>query len=366
MRILQFIYDLGSGGAEKFIVTLSNELAEQGHDVILLQLLDDRSTAGNFNRQFLSDKVKYINGGLSKGFSLSKVRHICKLVKNEKPDVVHGHLNVMPYVWPLVLSNKNKIRFVHTLHNLAQYTAGSRFQKPINRFLYSHKYIQPVTISGLCHDSYHRFYSLQNDIHIDNGTAEVETSPRFEEVSEEIRKLKRTRDTKVFIHVGRFNPQKNQKLLIESFNNIKKENADAILLIIGRDFDTEGGKHLKEIAHPDIHFLGEKNNVGDYLLNSDFFSLSSTYEGLPISILEAFSAGVTPVCTPVGGIPDVITDGVNGYLSEDCTLENYTNAMRRAIDNPISSEEMIKIFEEGYSMKKCADKYLSVYKSEPN
>ena len=363
MKILQFIYDLGSGGAEKFIVNLSNSLVEEGHEVILLQLLDDNVDSRNFNRQFLSNKVKYINGGLSKGFSLSKVAHISKLVSDQKPDIVHAHLNVVPYIWPLILSKRKNMRFVHTLHSLAQYTVGTKAQKPINRFLYKYGFITPVTISAQCDKSYKDFYGLTNSIHIDNGSPAAGMSTNFDNVVKEIKQYKHTPDTKVLIHVGRCSPMKNQKLLIEAFNQVKRTYEDSILLVIGNGFNSTEGRKLKELANHDIHFIGVKGNVGDYLLNSDIFCLSSDYEGLPISVLEAFSAGVMPVCTPVGGIPDIITDGVNGYLSVDCSVEEYSKALIRAIIEPILPDRIIKIFEQGYSMRNCAQRYINLYRS---
>lgn len=72
MKILEIITHLGSGGAERFVVDLSNELAKN-HDVTLMTVLDDKVDAENRNfcRFALSKNVKYVNLGLPNGLKLS-------------------------------------------------------------------------------------------------------------------------------------------------------------------------------------------------------------------------------------------------------------------------------------------------------
>lgn len=361
MKIVQIIYSLCAGGAEKFVVNLSNELASRGHDVTLLQLLaESTGTNTSFNRQFLSDNVHYLNAGLTSGFSLSKVKKISRIVKDIHPDIVNGHLNVMPYVIPLVCGN-NQIRFYHTLHSVAQSASGLRIQKCLNRWLYRSGQITPVTISKLCETSYRDFYNLTNSVLIENGTSPVKPSADFRTVQSEIECLKQSISTKVFIHLGRFHPAKNQRLLIDSFNRFRASGHDAILLILGSGFDSPEASDLKKTACSSIHFLGVKKNVGDYLLCSDVFCLSSIYEGLPISLLEAMSVGILPVCTAVGGIPDVVKEGITGYLSSELTQECYVATLERAVAVPLPPEVIKSTFEHTYSIAKCADAYISLY-----
>ena len=134
MNILQVIYSLSQGGAERFVVNLSNELTEKGHKVTLCTFRDDETDpAMSFNLQFLNEKVHYVNLKISSGLSIKKINRIENLVKNTRPDIIHCHLNVIPYFYRLAVTNR-KIKIFHTLHSLAEKTYGNKLQFYINKF----------------------------------------------------------------------------------------------------------------------------------------------------------------------------------------------------------------------------------------
>lgn len=359
MKIIELIYSLSSGGGERFVVDLSNELAKRGNNVIICMLLDDRESCLSFNRQFIAKNVKFHAMRFTSGFSFSKMKKIEDYILEEMPDVVHCHLNVIPYIFRLAYRHR-EIKFFHTIHNIASAASGSKYQYCINKYFYSHNIIRPITISRECQLSYSRYYKLNNAPCIDNGRSIVRPSDNIETVKIEVSSYKATNSTPVFVHVARCHPSKNQDLLIDSFNELNKAGYDFVLLIIGNGYDSQGGQKLKEKACGNIYFLGEKNNVGDYLLCSDAFCLTSFYEGLPISLLEALSCGLTPICTSVGGIPDVITDGVTGYLA-DVNVGSYLNALRRFFKEKITRNNLIKYFSERFSMHICSAKYEQLF-----
>lgn len=361
MKIIQLIYSLCSGGAERFVVSLSNQLVKMGHDVTICMLLSDENEGYMFNRQFANSSVKCRSMGFQSGFSLKKVRDVENYILSERPDVVHCHLNVIPYVFRLALKNHD-IKFVHTLHSVAENAAGKKWQKPLNRFFYKRGYICPVTISEKCRLSYIRYYGLTSPVSIDNGCEVPCRTIRFDEVVSEVESYKNNQDTPVFIHVARYHEQKNQKLLIEAFNELDRKGKDFSLLVIGDGFSQGPGAELKSQACDKIHFLGLKNNVADYLYCSDAFCLTSIYEGLPISLLEAMACGVVPICTRTGGIPDVVADGKNGYLS-DVSLNAYMSALERYLNEAGGLEDLVKYFESRFSMSSCAAKYMDIYET---
>ncbi len=358
MRIVQLIYSLSSGGAEKFVVNLSNELSRMGHEVCVC-ILRESNEVNIFNRPFLDENVKFVSLGIPEGFSLRKVRIVEKFLGVFKPDVVHCHLNVIPFIFRYAFIHR-EVKFIHTIHNVAQNACGTLKQVPLNRFFYG-RCIYPVAISAICKVSYEALYKRKNAALIVNGAPEVQPTGEYENVKNEIDGIKNGDDVPVFIHVARYDSQKNQSLLIDAFNLLGSRGQDFRLLVIGRGFDDGCGAELKAKACNKVHFLGEKPNVGDYLLCSDAFCLSSQYEGLPISLLEAMSCGLTPICTAVGGIPDVIKDGVNGYLSESVDVKSYAGCIEKFLISPLNKESVKKSFLSAYSISKCARNYAALY-----
>lgn len=361
MKIIQLVYSLASGGAEKFEVGLSNTLAELGHDVTICMILRDDNPIWTFNRQFINSNVKFHSLQLDEGFSLQKEQAINKYIRKENPDVVHCHLNVIPYIFRLAFFNRH-IKFFHTIHSVADKDLELKVQYPLNRFFYRRGLIIPITISETCLNSFKKFYKINSTIHhIDNGCEPIVPSEKFALVKAEVQSYKISDDTVVFVHVARCSKVKNQDLLIDAFNSLANDGINFILLIIGIDFDSKEGMELQKRANSRIHFLGEKSYVGDYMLCADAFCLTSTYEGLPISLVEALSCGITPICTPVGGIPDVIRNGETGYLSASLELHSYVKAIKAFLDNRIEPERLKDLYSEKFSIKQCAKKYIDVF-----
>jgi glycosyltransferase involved in cell wall biosynthesis len=125
----------------------------------------------------------------------------------------------------------------------------------------------------------------------------------------------------------------------------------------------EKAPELIALAGDHIHFLGLKSNVNDYLYASDGFCLSSVYEGMPISLIEAFACGCIPVCTPVGGIINTIEQGVTGFLSLTVSESDYLDALRKFIKfgSSINKELLVKYYHENLSIEQCALKYMNMY-----
>lgn len=363
MKILQFIFNLSTGGAEKFTVDLSNQLS-LSNDVYLC-VIQNEDNQLNFFKEQINQNVKYINLNCAKGINFKTFFTIFKLCKTIKPDVIHSHLNTILYLYLPALLFKDKIIFVHTLHSVAHKIASFKWQKNINSFFYKKNLIKPVVISKENKSSFIEFYHYNNVAIIENGVADPIKTKKFNYVKEELKELKFKYSDKIFIHIGRFSKPKNQMLLIKVFNKLIEDDQNVILIIIGDYFDSEGAKKLREISNKRIYYLGIRVNISDYLLNSDIFVLSSLWEGLPISLLEALSCGTIPVCTPAGGIPDVIKDESIGYISKDFSEKELYYTVQKCIKNYDNFEkrEIIDYFNTSFSMNKCAKKYLDFYQS---
>ena len=361
MKIFHFNYCLAQGGAERFVIDLANTQSHN-NDVTLFILREDTSESQGFFVKEIGRKVRYINLAVSPGFKFSLILKFDRILKEEKPDIVHCHLDLVNYFFPLSIKYRKKIKFFYTIHSHATAEVKSFPEKIIRRFFFRYGYIQPVAISEETKVSSESYYRMDNIRVIYNGRSFTGKSVSFDQVEKEVSHLKPTGDTLVFCHLSRYHKLKNQEMLIGAFNRLKEDGNDIILLIVGSGFDKETG--LLSLARNHIHFLGPKPNVMDYLYASDAFCLSSLTEGMPISLIEAMACGCIPVCTPVGGILNAIEDGVTGFLSKSISEDDFLDALKRLIreKDTIDRQRIIDYSYSNFSIGKCSEKYLELYK----
>ena len=359
MKILYVHYSLGAGGAERLFVDLANRMAmDPENDVSLLTVWDINIPGKDHFLSELSDNINFLNLHRRKGISLANMIDIWKIIVSEKPDIVHVHCSFWLITLPAIFYRKS--RYVMTIHSLVQRWASGKINHAVSKFLYRDK-VQAVTISKACHQSYVDYYHLDNDVTIDNGREDVKCTELRGEVSDFIDKLKKCPNTPIFIHVARHHPVKNHERMFKTFCRLTDEGLDYQLIVVGDKYDDYIDKYK---GHPNIHLVGKMDNVGDYMSLADYFVLTSDMEGLPITLLEAMSLGVIPICTPAGGVVDVVHDGVNGYMAPKIDDEMFYQSVKRALAErgKISKDHIIEDFKKKYSMKICADRYYKLYK----
>ncbi len=361
MKIVHILPKFDTGGAEKFCVDMCNTLAkEEENDVYLIVLgtIDDDEILA----KQVEDSVIMIALN-KKGKSLKVIYDIYHTLKEIDPDVTHTHLRAQAYAGiPLITAG---IPNIHTIHNLAQKEIGGKIRKFYN-FLYNRFNFTPVAISDEVLVSMHEEYGSSFNEKIDNGAKAVSKSPLFEDTKAYIDSLRDSTKTTIFLTVGRLTEQKNYIMMVAAFEELLEEGLDIKLLIIGSKTNDKAYADRCEATlkrSDKIFLLGEKTNIGDYLLSTDAFTLSSIYEGMPISILEAMSAGKATISTPVGGVVDIIQEGVNGHLSDDVSKESYKEAIKKLLNHPSCDAEKTRaIFDKNYSIEKTAKEYTALYK----
>jgi len=365
MKILEVVFNLRPGGAERFAVDLSNELSKV-NEVTVMAIKDDSAEPelDLFYASELSDRVTYKNVGIGKGYSIRKVIKIYKAIKNEKADIVHLHGHKMPYycILAIFLLNRN-VKFYQTIHNDIHNGYDSLFYRFLVKTVGYHKKMGFVALSETNYRDMIDIYPKIKGACITNGRAPIVPTNRFDETREEMASYKCTADRCIYLHVARCNPVKNQILLVEAFSKFVEKGYHADLIIIGSDFESELGESIRAKAGYNVHFIGTRKNVGDYMLNADVFCLSSDYEGMPITILEASLAGLPIVSTPVCGAVDIVDNKVNGILSKDFSHEEYLTALEYSY---LHLQELkagaAKMRDENpYTIQICSKKYLDFF-----
>jgi glycosyltransferase involved in cell wall biosynthesis len=116
--------------------------------------------------------------------------------------------------------------------------------------------------------------------------------------------------------VARLSPEKNHQLLLRACGTLHRRGVQFHLLVIG-DGPSRGGLEAVALTAgiaDQVTFLGARDDVASLLPALDVFALSSTTEGISLTLLEAMSCELPVVATAVGGNPEVVDDGVTGYV----------------------------------------------------
>lgn len=361
MKIIELNFYLGGGGASRLMADLSNKYAsDKSNSVMTVSVLESESAGNDFIsfKKDLIPSVKYIALNKKSGLGWASLWSVFRLIRKEHPDVVHLHANILLLLLPALFCRK--VNYVHTIHTLVtrQYPQG--IIKKIANWLYKNGKVIPVTISQECHESYKECFGRQEDILITNGRESLKTTEKLSSVKNELKDIGVSQDSPIFLHVARHHPVKNHDRMFKTFQRLSDEGMDYQLIVIGDHYDVYE-KQFK--GHKRIHLIGARTNIGDYMSFADFFVLTSDKEGLPLSLLEAMSMGVIPVCTPAGGIKDVLRNGENGFMSKEVSDESYYQIVKQALlhRNEISRQAIINEYKEKYSMEVCAKHYMNIY-----
>ena len=363
MKILHIQTSINTGGAEKFTVDLCNIQSKELEHRVFLCILDEIKEQPLL--QMLSSGVKVISLNKKSGYSLSIPYKIYKLLSKIEPDIVHFNGRALVYgSLAIIIKSTPSIYTVHTMVDLT-----SKGENIYNKFLFNYfpSLFMPISIGKSVKSTVQKYYGEKFDTMVYNGSSELIISKEMDSVSNFIDKLKKDDKTLVFLYVGRIVEIKNTLLLIKAFNKLLDDKENVCLCIVGYDTSSKEQLYLekskKENQYPNrVQFVGQKENIGDYLSCADAFCMTSNREGLGITVLESFSMGVPVLSTPCGGPPELIDSGVTGLVSKEITVESYLRILKSFIAMPIrNKKEIINIYKKNYTMNRTSNQYISIY-----
>lgn len=363
MKIIQIIPQLSSGGGERFTVDLSNELALRGHEVILCVLHTLHKGGSGFYLSDVSKRVKVVSMNKRKGLDIGLFWRLFRFLRDERPDVIHTHLRAIVYAF---IAERFVVHGVHTVHSDASKEASEWFSRAIRKWLFRNGYVQPVTISPESRESFLKFYGFDAPL-ICNGRNIPEDLVVSESVKAECDSYRRDKDTRLIVHLAHIDEVKQQLLHARVAKRLFDEGYNFAVLFIGSDKRTDYVNAVRAAMPPCCQILGQRQNPLEYLKEAGAYALCSLYEGLPISLIETLGVGSIPICTPVGGIVNLVEDGENGILSEDSEEDSYYQAVKRYLE--MNEEDILQMrcrAKESYppfSMTECAEKYEKIYKA---
>ena len=169
--------------------------------------------------------------------------------------------------------------------------------------------------------------------------------------------------------VARFKHPKTPDVVVAALEVLQAQGITMQLTFIGIGPDIEKMKTMfsKSTVAKQVIFFGETSEVERELLNHDIFVLSTKWEGLPISIIEAMRAGLPVIASNVGGNPDLVLDGVTGYLFESGSVGKLVelfktiNANRNLLQQ--FGDNGRRRYQELFSEKTMLDKTELIYQT---
>jgi len=361
-RLLYLIVDLPVGGAEIQLLNLVRHLDRDRYSPVVLCI----GKNGPIGEEIAKEGVPVTELGLLRkgGGDRRIVTLLREFLRREKISLVHSHLYHANYFGRLA-AFRERIPAVCTIHNT--YAHPKIHRRLINRWL-ARKTARIIAVSGPVREDIIRYDGVDPSkvVVIPNGVdpgrfdiplTRVEARERLGIPAEHF----------LIGTVGRLEEQKGLRYLIDAVRMLRERGKNAFLLVAGsgreevrlREQATRGG------IEDAVFFLGARRDVPDLYRAMDVFALSSLWEGGPITLLEAMASGLPVVATPVGFVPEVVRDGVNGFLVPARDPAMLGEALWRVREDPVRAAEIGRegreTVRDRYTHRHLAEKVMAVY-----
>lgn len=334
MRITFLLASLGSGGAERVVSLLANKMVESRHQVEIICLKFSDIYYQTDSRVKVTLAMQQTKNRLTELFWLRKY------IKKQDPDVVIPFTEGV-YCFTILSLLGTDIPVIAS--ERLDPAAMSPTRKLLKRLLLPYAdwlVVQTRSIKDYFPKSIQKKTSIiynpvVTDVfrEIDNGELTIENEGRLNRI----------------ISVGRLYPQKNQEMMIRAFAKVVDKFPDWQMVIFGEgplraelEFLVSSFKLQDRVLLP-----GRTEHVIEELRKSKIFCMSSDYEGMSNSMIEAICVGLPIVTTDVSGVKELVEDGVNGYVIP-CGDDNKLST---AFEKLMNNKQLIKKFSK-YSYAK--------------
>lgn len=308
-HLLLVVTQSDRGGAQRYVLAVARAAAASGWRVTVAAgpdggglLADDCVRARTAYRS-----LPALRREIRPQSDLAAVRALRRLIRELRPDVVHANSSKAGFLVPLALAGlRPRPRHVFTAHGWVFLEPGrsAPFYRLLER-LADRGRDATVVLSPQERDAAHAVGIGRRGLHV----IPLGVAPAAHDRAAARRALGAAgvpEDALVIGCVANAYPAKNLAALVAAFSGIQDARARLVLVGAGTE-RMHGGTR--------IHLLGARTDARALMDGFDLFVLPSKKEGLPLTLLEAMDAGLPCLATPVGGIPSVIADGMNGWLT---------------------------------------------------
>lgn len=352
-KIVHIIQGLDKGGAERFLVDLSTACADKCSVTVVCQYPVIDETMKN---ELDGAGIETIFLNKKKGFDIKAFFDMYKTLNKLKPDAVHSHLHAAIYAVPWYIFHP-KCRKVHTIHSMPE-EEFPKAHRLVQRFAYKYLKAVPVAITETVRTQAAELYKLPTE-----KVKLIYNGIYTEKFSFPGRNPK---PPYTIINVANFSVWKNQGYLAKAFKLLCENSENYRLVFAGDGEEKASVQNLCKELNIDgkTEFLGLVDDVAEYLKKADIFVICSIYEGMPIAVLEAYAGGLPVVGTRVGGLPDIIKDGQNGYTVPLDDEKQLAEVVRNICENNELYSRISQFNTEtagNYNIRNIAEEYMHLY-----
>jgi N-acetyl-alpha-D-glucosaminyl L-malate synthase BshA len=351
------------GGSGVVATELGKELAASGHEVHFISYsLPIRLT---MNERIFFHEVEVLSYPLFEypPYDLVLATKMAEVVVKFNLDILHVHYAI-PHSISAFLAKKmvteRAVPFVTTLHGTDITLVGNdRSYLPITRFGIEQsdavtavsEYLKARTIAE---------FNTDHPIEVVHNFVNCEVFKKSQDT--EFRRKFADDDEGLLIHISNFRPVKRVDDVIELFARVRQKQKTK-LLMVGDGPDRPKAEWLAEVKEVagDVHFLGKRDDMDRLLSVSDLLALPSEDESFGLVALEAMASEVPVIATRVGGVSEVVDDGIDGFLFGVGDTEAMADAASRILGDEGLRARMGKAGREHARRDFCHDRIVSQY-----
>ena len=348
---------------------LGRELAARGHNVhFISSMLPTRLTELGERVHFHEVEMMSYPLFEHQPYDLALATKMATVARAEKLDLLHVHYAIPHSISAILaresIKQKRYIPVITTLHGTDITLVGAdRSYLPITRYGLQQsdgvtavsKFLKRATIETFDFDEIEVIPNFICSCHYKR----LPESPLRQELAPDGEKL--------LVHVSNFRAVKRPVDCVKIFAKVKKKGGNAKLVMVGDGPERSACYYQAEKlgVKDDTIFVGKQANISDYLGVADLFLLPSELESFGLAALEAEACEVPVIATRIGGIPEVVTDGETGFLSDIGDTEKMSDdAMKFLNDEEMRQTFGVKARESAvarYGSELIIPQYISFY-----
>lgn len=353
-NILFIVRTMGLGGTENVVLQLCEILAGRVNKIVVC------SSGGVHESKLQTMGIKHytIQDVANKNpVSMLRIYHLIKsIIKREKITIVHSHHRMAAFYAELA-APKGVIK-VANAHNTFQ------DKKKLTQFAYRNTEI--IAVGEMVRENLTDFFKIpESQVSVIHNAVKP-----FEGVVQKISTLDiEKKEGHILIgNIGRLSEQKGMNYFIDAAEIVTRNHPEARFVIVGDGelknqlHERVKSKHLQDV----FLFLGYRNDIQNVISQLDFIVLSSLWEGLPLTPIEAYSVGKTVIGTAVDGTQEIIRNGIDGYLIEPRSAAQIAQKIEKLLDQPKIRRKMelqaMQRYQNEFSFEKLKQSYLKLYK----